>query len=233
MVSFLAKATVKEIHINFPQKKHLQHFIEVLSTALKYVEFTLTYKQGVLKIRIVGERDSVIESVNIAKSTGKMFVSSMTPNKDGFYNHHLHLIQRISTKIISIDSISSVLNYSGSESFVEGQELFTKSTMQEVQFILSELYNLVQEFPRTIRTQTMKKVLLTVSYVTEYPPEFVIDKGLSIGYFKHQNESIIINEAPDKCIEALIKKLSEDTTKKEFNHYIKEQNSSNRIYIRD
>jgi hypothetical protein len=232
-VSFLAKATVKEIHINFPQKKHLQHFIEVLSSALKYVEFTLTYKQGVLRIRIAGERDSVIESVNIAKSTGKMFVASMTPNKDGFYNHHLHLIQRISTKIISIDSISSVLNYSGSESFVSGQELITKSTMQEVQIILSDLFNIIQEFPRTIRTQIMKKVLLTVSYVTDYPPEFVIDKGLELDYFKYQNESIIVNEAPDKCIEDLIEKLSKNTTKDEFNQYIKEQNSSNRIYIRD
>jgi hypothetical protein len=232
-VIFLAKATVKEIHIKFPHKKHLEHFIEVLSTALKHVEFTLTYKQGVLRIRIIGERDAVIESVFIAKSTGKMFVESMNPNRDGFYVHHLRLIQQISTKIISIDSISSVLTYSGSESFVRGQELFSKASMQEVQYILSELYDLVQEFPRTIRTQTMKKVLLTVSYVTDYPSEFVIDKGLSLEYFKYQNESIVINEAPDKCIEELIEKLSRDKTKKELNQYIKEQNSSSRIHIRD
>ena len=232
-MSFLAKATIKEIHINFPHKKHLQHFIEVLSTALKYVEFTLTYKQGVLKIKIQGERDVVIESVNIAKSAGKMFVGSMTPNKDGFYAHHLRLIQQISTKIISIDSISSALNHSGSESFVNGQELITTASMQEVQHILSELYVLIQEFPRSIRTQTMKKVLLSISYVTDYPTEFIIDKGLSLGYFKRQNESIIVKEAPDKCIEELITKLSEDKTKKELNQYIKEQNSSSRIYIRD
>lgn len=224
---------MKEIHINFPHKKHLEHFIEVLSTALKHVEFTLTYKQGVLKLRIIGERDAVIESVNIAKSAGKMFVGSMTPNKDGFYVHHLRLIQQISTRIISIDSISSALTHSGNESFVRGQELFTKASMQEVQYILSELYDLIQEFPRTIRTQTMKKVLLTISYVTDYPHEFIIDKGLSLGYFKQKNESIIINVAPDQCIEGLIEKLSDDKTKKELNQYIKEQNSSRRIYIRD
>ena len=230
---FLAKATVKEIHIKFPHKKHLQHFIEVLSTALKYVEFTLTYKQGVLRIRIIGERDAVIEAVNIAKSTGKMFVESMTPNQDGYYVHHLHLIQQISTRIISIDSISSVLTNSGSESFVRGQELFSKSSMQEVQYILPELYNLVQEFPRTIRTQTMKKVLLTVSYAADYPPEFVIEKGLSLGYFKRQNDSITVQEAPEKCIKALIEKLSNDKTRKELNQYIKEQSSSSRIHVRD
>ena len=232
-MSFLAKATIKEIHINFPHKKQLQHFIEVLSTALKYVEFTLTYKQGVLRIRIQGERDAVIESVNIAKSSGKMFAESTIPDKDGFYTHHLRLIQQISTKIISIDSISSVLNHSGNESFVRGQELVSKASMQEVQYILSELYELIQEFPRSIRTQTMKKVLLTISYVTDYPAEFVIDKGLSLGYFKRQNESVTVKEAPDKCIDELIKELSEDKTKKELNQYIKEQNSSSRIHIRE
>jgi hypothetical protein len=232
-VSFLAKATIKEIYINFPHKKHLQHFIEVLSTALKYVEFTLTFKQGGLRIRIQGERDAVIDAVNIAKSAGKMFVESMTPNEDGFYTHHLRLIQQISTTIISIDSISSALNHSGNESFVRGQELFTTASMQEVQYILSELYDLIQEFPRSIRTQTMKKVLLTISYVTDYPAEFVIDKGLSLGYFKYKNESVVVKEAPDKCIKELIEKLSEDKTKKELNQYIKEQNSSSRIHVRD
>lgn len=232
-MSFLAKATIKEVHINFPQKNHLEYFIEVLSTALKHVEFTLTFKQGVLRIRIYGERDAVIESVNIVKSTGKMFVRSMTPNRDGYYTHHLHLIQKISTKIISIDSISSVLNYSGNESYVQGLELTTKASMQEVQFILSELFDLIQEFPKTIRTQTMKKVLLTISYIADYPPEFVIDKGLSLGYFKYQNESLIVNEAPDTCIRELIEKLSEENSKKELKKYIKNQNTTRKIYIRD
>jgi hypothetical protein len=229
----LAKATIKEIHIKFPHKKHLQQFIEVLSTALKYVEFTLTYKQGVLRIRITGERDAVIEAVHIAKSTGKMFVESMTPNQDGFYVHHLRLIQQISTRIIAIDSISSVLTYSGSESFVKGQSLYSKSSMQEVQYVLPQLFSLIQEFPKTIRTQTMKKVLLTISYAADYPPEFVIEKGLSLGYFKQQDGSITVNESPDKCIEVLIEKLSDDRTKKELNQFIKEQNSSSRIFIKD
>ena len=205
---FLAKTAVKEVHINFPKKEYLQFFIEVLSSALKHVEFILSYKHNGFKVKLFGERESVLESVGTVKILGKMLVRSVTPNSAGFYAHHLQLIQQIGSRIISLDSLSSVLNYSGIPSSVENQELITKATMEEIQDILAYLYGLIQELPLNIRTQIMKKVILSVSYCTNSSPDLVIDKALELGYFQQTQSSITINSEPEKVIEELIDALS-------------------------
>jgi len=229
----VARATMKEVNVSIPNKEHLEYFIEIITSALKHVEFALTYKLRVLRIKIFGERDEVIQSVNIVKTYGKMYSRSVTPNAGGYYAHHLKLIQQISTRIISIDSISSVLKHSGTDSYIKDQEIFTKASMKEVQYILSQLYDLIQETPRNVRTQTMKRVLLTVSYITKYPPEFIIDQGMSLGYFKVSKDTITVNQDPEKCIKNLISELSGDKTRKKFNEYTNNQSSSGQIYIKE
>ncbi len=206
---FLAKTAVKEVYINFPQKDYLQFFIEVLSSTLKHVEFILTYKHNGFKIKLFGERESVLESVGTVKIIGKMLVRSVTPNNGGFYAHHMQLIQQIGSRIISLDTLSSVLNHSGIPSSVVNQELITKAKMEEIQDILAYLYNLIQELPLNIRTQIMKKVILSVSYSTDLPPDSVIDEALELGYFQRTSNSITISSEPEKIIEELIEKLSE------------------------
>ncbi|MHA2357219.1 MAG: DUF2067 family protein [Candidatus Heimdallarchaeaceae archaeon] len=228
----MARATMKEVHVNIPSKEHLEYFIEVISSALKHIEFALTYKLGVLRVKIFGERDEVIQSVNIVKTYGKMYSRSVTPNAGGYYAHHLQLIQQISTKIISIDSISSVLKHSGTDSYIKDQEIYTKASMKEVQYVLSQLYDLIQETPRNIRTQTMKRIILTVSYITNYPPEFIINQGLSLGYFKESRDTVTVNQDPEKCITDLLSQLSGEKAKKKFNEY-NNQSSTGHIYIKE
>jgi len=209
----LAKTAIKEVHINFPRKEYLQFFIEVLSNSLKHVEFTLSYKNNGFKVKLYGERESVLESVGTVKILGKMLVRSVTPSSEGFYAHHLQLIQQIGTRIISLDSLSSVLHHSGVPSSVVNQELITKAKMEKIQNILAYLYDLIQELPLNIRTQIMKKVILSVSYCTNLSPEFVIDKALELGYFQKTPNSITINSEPEKIIEELIEKLSAEEIK--------------------
>ena len=205
---FLARTTTKEVHINFPKKEYLQFFIEVLSSSLKHVEFILSYKHNGFKVKLLGERESVLESVGTVKIIGKMIVRSVTPNSQGFYAHHLQLIQQIGSRIISLDSLSSVLRHSGVPSSVVKQELITKAKMEEIQDILAYLYDLIQEIPLNIRTQIMKKVLLSVSYCTNLSPEVVIERALELDYFQKTSNSVTISSEPEQLIEELIEKLS-------------------------
>ena len=204
----MARTTTKEVHINFPKKEYLQFFIEVLSGSLKHVEFTLTYKHNGFKVKLYGERESVLESVGTVKILGKMLVRSVTPNSEGFFAHHLQLIQQVGSRIISLDSLSSVLNHSGIPSLVVKQELITEATMEEIQEVLAYLYDSIQELPLNIRTQIMKKVILSVSYCTNLSSDYVIEKALELGYFQETSDSISINSDPEKIIEDLIEKLS-------------------------
>ena len=205
---FLARTTTKEVHINFPKKEYLQFFIEVLSSSLKHVEFILSYKHNGFKVKLFGERESVLETVGTVKILGKMLVRSVTPTSQGFYAHHLQLIQQIGSRIISLDSLSSVLRHSGVPSSVVKQELITKAKMEEIQDILAYLYDLIQEIPLNIRTQIMKKVLLSVSYCTNLSPEVVIERALELDYFQKTSNSVTISSEPEQLIEELIEKLS-------------------------
>jgi len=229
----LAKTAVKEVYVNFPNKENLQSFIETISNALKHIEFTLNYRQGGLKIRISGEKEVVFQSAHLVKNLSRMFARSTTPNKEGYYSHHLQLIQQIGSKIMSLDSLSSVLNYSGVSTFVNDQELVTKASMQEVQKVLSELLVLMEEIPLNVRSQTMKTIILTASYCTNYSPEFIIDQGLKIECFRQQSNSIVVNMSPDKCIEHLFLKLSEKDTKQEYDKFIEEDWSIRQLYFKE
>ncbi len=226
----LARTTTKEVYVNISDKNFLESFIELLSDALKYVEFTLTYKQGVVRIRLYGEKEVVTQSVITVKSYGRMFLQSFTPNKEGYYNHNLKLIQRIGSKIISLETLSTVLQYSGVHSMVEDQNLITKATMREVQQILVQLHNLIQETPLNVRTQVMKRVLATISYCTNLSPNFVLEKGLELDYFKTQQKTVSINYEPKKCIADLIEILSEESTDSDFEEFNKEESSINQLY---
>ncbi|MCE7741171.1 MAG: DUF2067 domain-containing protein [Candidatus Heimdallarchaeota archaeon] len=208
----MARTTTKEIYVNIIGRKSLETFIELVSDALKYVEFTLTYKEGVVKVRLYGEKEVVNQSVITVKSYGKMFIQSSTPDKHGYYTHNLKLIQQIGSKIISLDTISTVLIHSGVYSMVEGQDLITTATMQEVQQILEQLHDLIQETPLNVRTQIMKRVLATISYCTDLTTSFVLDKGLELEYFKTQQNTVLINYEPKKCITDLIELLSKESS---------------------
>ncbi|MFW9852345.1 MAG: DUF2067 family protein [Candidatus Thorarchaeota archaeon] len=229
----MAKTAVKEIHVNFPNKNYLQSFIETISNALKHVEFTLNYRQGGLKIRITGEKDVVFESAHLVKSLSSMFVRSTTPNNEGYYSHHLQLIQQVGSKIISLDSLSSVLQNSGISTSVVGQELVTKANMKEVQKVLSDLFVLMQELPLNVRSQTMKTIILTASYCTNYSPDFIIDQGFKYECFREQSGSIVINMAPEKCVEYLLQKLSDENTKQEYNKFTEEDWSIRQRYFKE
>jgi len=231
-VIFLARTTTKDVYVNISDKKYLERFIELLSDALKYIEFTLTYKEGVVKVRLYGQKEVVNQSVITVKSYGRMFVQSTTPNKHGNFTHNLKLIQQIGSKIISLDTISAVLIHSGIPSSVEGQDLITKATMQEVQNILEELHNLIQETPLSVRTQIMKRVLATVSYCTDLSPSFVLEKGMELNYFKTQQNTVSINFEPKKCITDLISILSEKTAKVEHDTFFDKEKTINKHYLK-
>jgi hypothetical protein len=212
----LAKTTMKEIYISIVKKDLLENFLELLSDSLRYVEFVFTYRKGKSKVSLFGEREMVNQSALVVKELAKMFNQSAVINNEGYYVHNLKLIQQIGSKIISLQSISTVLNHLNIVSTVEDQSLVTKASMQDVQKILSSMHDLIQETPLNVRTQVMKRILATVSYCTELSPSFVLDKGLELEYFKQQKNTISINYNPEKCIRELIEKLSEESTQAEF-----------------
>ena len=228
----LTKGTTKDVHISISNKDHLQFFIEVLSKALEHVEFILNYKQGGIRVRLFGERETVQQSVGTVKIFGKMISNSVAPDANGYYSHHLRIIQQLSTKIISLDSLSSVLQYSGTSSYQEGQELITKADMKLVQEVLEELLDILQNVPLNVRSQAMKKVVLTVSYCTDYDPSFIIDQGLEYDLFKYQRDSIAIAESPEKCIEDLIENLSSENAKAKYKDFQRNRKSSDFFLIR-
>jgi len=231
-VNILTKETTKDVHISLSNKDHLQFFIEVLSKALEHVEFILNYKQGGIRIRLFGERETVLQSVETVKTFGKLISNSVTPDNNGYYYHHLRIIQQISTKIISLDSLSSVLQYSGVPAYQEGQELITKADMNLVQKVLEELLDILQNIPLDVRSQVMKKVILTVSYCTNYDPVFIINQGLEYGLFQYQRDTLVIAEPPEKCIEDLIEKLSLKNVKTKYEDFQKNSKSSDFYLIR-
>lgn len=228
----MARTTTKEVYVNISGKKAIENFIELLSDALTYIEFTLTYKEGVMKVRLYGEKEVVNQSVITVKSYGRMFSQSTTPNKNGCYIHNLKLIQQIGSKIISLEIINEVLVRSGVHSEVEGQDLITSATMYEVQQVLEELHNLIQEIPLTVRTQTMKRVLTTVSYCTGLNPSFIIEKGLELDYFKINQNMISVNYHPKKCIEDLIELMSEGNVQSEYDDFVKKEETDNQMFLK-
>ena len=161
-----------------------------------------------------------------------MITNSVISDKDGYYSHHLRIIQQLSTKIVSLDSISSVLTYSGIPSYQEGQELITKADMNLVQEVLEELLEILQDTPLDVRSQAMKRVVLTVSYCTKYEPSFIIDQGLEYELFQYQKDALAIAESPERCIEDLIERLSSDTIKTEFENFQKKRKSTDFSLIR-
>ncbi len=212
----LARTTMKEIYVSIVKKDLLEFFLELLSDSLRYVEFVFTYRKGKSKVSLFGEREMVNQSAIIVKNLAKMFNQSAVLNGDGFYVHNLKLIQQIGSKIISLQSLSTVLNHLNILSKVEDQNLVTKASMRDVQKILSSMHDLIQETPLNVRTQVMKRILATVSYCTELSPSFVLDKGLELEYFRKQKNTISINYNPEKCIRELVEKLSGESTQTEF-----------------
>ncbi|OLS33215.1 MAG: hypothetical protein HeimAB125_00920 [Candidatus Heimdallarchaeota archaeon AB_125] len=212
----LAKTTMKEIYVSIVKKELLEYFLELLSDSLRYVEFVFTYRKGKSKVSLFGERETINQSALIVKSLAKMFNQSSILNSDGFYVHNLKLIQQIGSKIISLQSISTVLNHLDVQSTVKDQDLVSKASMQEVQKILSSMHDLIQETPLGVRTQVMKRILATVSYCTNLSPSFVLDKGLELEYFKQQKNTISINYNPEKSIRELVEKLSKESTQTEY-----------------
>jgi len=214
---------MKEVYINLLNKKHLQFFIELLSDRLKHTEFALAYREGRVKIRLFGDKEEVAQSVQITKELGKMFIQSMHPDINGYYTHSLEIMQSISQKIVSLDNLSSVLNYTGFPSSVKEKKLITKAPLSKVKEVLNALYSIVRDLPPDVRSQAMKKILLTVSYCTKISADFIVHKGLEGGYFKENNERyIVIAKPPEECIKGLLKELNSDKVREEYNAKIKQ-----------
>lgn len=207
---------MKEVFIALDKKADFQFFIEILSDALRHADFSLSSRYGGLKIRFYGERDTVNTHVRIAKSIFKIFLQSTQADKDGYYLHDLKLLQMTSKKIISLDSISTVLNHNGFPSSVENRTLKTTATLSQVRGLIDSLYSIVQQIPIYARTAAMKNVLLTVCYTLNMVPEFVLEKGLESGVFKETKDKVLINQSPDKCIEEMLQKLSDAKIQSEY-----------------
>ena len=78
----------------------------------------------------------------------------------------------------------------------------------------------------------MKKVVLTVSYCTNYEPSFVIDQGLEFNLFQYQKDAIAIAESPEKCIEELIEILSKENAEEKYTNFKKNLKSDDFSLIR-
>ena len=223
----MAKTTLKDIIVTLPDNKHLQFFIELLSDTLKFVEFSLSYKLGSMKIRLIGDRESVMQSIEIVKTLSRMFSTSVVHDKEGFYAHHLKLIQQVSTRIVSLESIATVLNLSGYSSRIIDQTLISKAKIEEIKEIVLQLYEITQQIPNNVRIQSMKRVILAVCYKTQFLPDFVIDKGLKDNYFREHKSSLSLTESPENVIAKLIDDLSKDEVQNEYNKSISEFSSLN------
>lgn len=229
----LAKTTIKEIYVSITKKDLLEFFLELLSESLRFVEFTFTYRKGKSKISLYGERDMINQSAFIVRDLAKMVNQSSVLNGNGDYVHNLKLIQQIGSKIISLNSISTALNHSGFPTSVKDQNLITKANMREVQGVMASMHELIQQTPLNVRTQVMKRILATVSYSTQLSPLFILDKGLELGYFKEQKNTVSINYDPEKCIIELIEKLSKDSVQAEYLASRDEDDEFERIFFRE
>ena len=79
----------------------------------------------------------------------------------------------------------------------------------------------------------MKTIILTASYCTNYSPAFIVDQGLKYECFRQQSGSIVINMAPEKCVEYLLQKLSDENTKKEYDDFVEEDWSMKQLYFKE
>ena len=198
------------------KKSDFQFFLEMLTDALKHADFSLSSKHGGLKIRFYGEKSTVNDSIRIAKSLSKIFIQSTQADRDGFYAHDLKLLQMASKKIISLESISTVLNHNGFPSRVENRMLITKASLPKVKDTIDRLYAIVQQIPLYARSIAIKKVLLTLCYTLNMVPDFVIEKGVKEGFFEEMDDRILIRKSPEKCIEGMLQILSSEKTQAEY-----------------
>ncbi|MHA1302281.1 MAG: DUF2067 family protein [Candidatus Heimdallarchaeaceae archaeon] len=215
----MAKGTVKDISINIHRKDQLDSFIRLVSDSLSNVEFFLQYKLGSVKVRIFGEKDVVNDAVFKLKTLSKMFLDSYRANEKGFYSHHLHFLQKVTSKIISLELIKSVLEHTGHQTSIRNLQLITTASLDEVTSVLDHSYDLVRSFPNTVKGQALRKIILTVSYVTEFDPDFVLEQGVKRGYLKEYQNKVLVTQDPDTCMKDLISELTQESVQKEYLDY--------------
>ncbi|MHA1687065.1 MAG: DUF2067 family protein [Candidatus Heimdallarchaeaceae archaeon] len=212
----MTKTIMKEIFISMDKKSDFQFFLEMLTDALKHADFSLSSKHGGLKIRFYGEKSTVNDSIRITKSLSKIFIQSTQADRNGFYVHDLKLLQMTSKKIISLESISTVLNHNGFPSRVENRLLITKASLSKVRDIIDKLYGIIQQIPLYARSVAIKKVILTLCYTLNMVPDFIIEKGVKEGFFEETGDRILIRKSPEKCIEEMLRILSSEDSKMEY-----------------
>ncbi|MHA1205055.1 MAG: DUF2067 family protein [Candidatus Heimdallarchaeaceae archaeon] len=209
----MAKTTMKELSISFTEKDKLTQFIDLLSDAPTGVDLVLQYKLGSIKIRLFGEKDDVSESISKIKSFSKMYLESIRKNDKGFYVHHLPLIQRTTKKIIALDTLSTILNYAGFETQLYEKKLISTAKMEDVLDVLNKSYDILPELEK-IKGKPLRKVLLTVSFITNQSVDFIINYGLEKGFFREYKDKILVTQDIERCISGLIQYIPRDRTEK-------------------
>ncbi len=203
----MAKIETKEIILNFEAKEYLQDFIEHLSDVLKHAEFFLTYRSGKIRVKVVGERDVIADSVSLIKMHSKIFLHSVLPNNEGFYSHHISFLQKYASSIVTIDFIVSALKYSGYESYYRDSEIHTKATLDIVGETSEHLYELIQEIT-DIKGKLIREIILTVSHCKNTSPSFVLKKGIELKLFNEYKGKIIVTTPAEVSIPKLLEEIS-------------------------
>ncbi|UJG42447.1 MAG: DUF2067 domain-containing protein [Candidatus Heimdallarchaeum endolithica] len=216
----MAKTTMKELSISFTEKDKLTQFIDLLSDAPSGVDLVLQYKLGSIKIRLFGEKDDVSESISKIKLFSKMYLESIRKNEKGFYVHHLPLIQRTTKKIIALDTLSTILNYAGYETQLVEKKLISTAKMEDVLEVLNKSFDILPELEK-IKGKPLRKVLLTVSFITNRSVDFIIDYSLKKGFFREYKDKILVTQDIERCISGLIQHIPRDKTEKSPNILVK------------
>ncbi len=228
----MARTSTKEITIGFPEKKFLQQFIELVTDELKFVDFYFNYKFDKIKIKIIGERSDVKESIGRVKTLQRLFSRSTTPDLDGNFAHNITLLQKLVPRIVSMDSLSTVLNYKGYDTIEQGLDIITRAPLYEVQDVLISLNKIMDEITiLDISAKAVKTILLTVAYMTNLPVNFIVNKGLKWDLFREYEEKILVTKSPESIIDEFLEKMESNEVRNEFkeSEQIDQDNLNNRL----
>lgn len=228
----MARTSTKEITIGFPEKRFLQQFIELVADELKFVDFYFNYKFDKIKIKIIGERSAVKESIGRVKTLQRLFSRSTTSDLDGNFAHNIMLLQKLVPRIVSMDSLSTVLNYKGYDTIEQGLDIITRAPLYEVQDVLINLNKIMDEITiLDISTKAVKTILLTVAYMTNLSVNFIVNKGLKWDLFREYEEKILVTKSPESIIDEFLEKMESNEVRNELkeSQQIDQDNLNNRL----
>ncbi len=221
----MAKGVTKDISIHVSNKDQLNDLINIISDSLPQVDIFLEYKLGSVKIKVIGEKYSTKNAIYRIKEISKMFMDSHNLDIHGFYHHHLSFLQKTGSKIVSLSLIASILSKQGYYAEVLDQILKTNATLTDVSQIIDNTFEIMRDMSPTIRGKTLKKVIVAVSYLTDYDSDFVLEQGLKMGVMRDYKGKILITMDPEESIKKMVSTLSSKAIKKEYLEYKLEGNN--------